>query len=397
MRLWLIPLAGLVTGLLLAIAVLAVDRSAGYDLVPQSITGNPAAASSLLATVITAVVTLLSVVLTVMTVAVQLAMGQFSPRIVVALLHDRLHQGAFALFGATVAWSIVALRGIDDQANVVPGLTVLVAYGLAIASLGVLVVYVAHAGDRLRADGLIDLVGGQLHAEILRRFPAGGRRAPVPADVVPSPRPGAIAEIPTRRLVDAAVHADCVLELCARMGDFVAAGAPLLRVHGGDPRRLGDVARLIELRGERTHDLDPAYGVRKLVDIAVRSAADDPTTTVEALHRIHDAMRQLAWRPFPTGRHADDAGRLRLIVPVRGWDDFVRLAFEEIRIAGAGQPQIARRLRAALEDLRSVVVDPDRRPVLDEHLELLEIAVRRRYEDDRAAAAALTPDVQGLG
>jgi hypothetical protein len=63
-------------------------------------------------------------------------------------------------------------------------------------------------------------------------------------------------------------------------------------------------------------------------------------------------MRQLAWRPFPSGRHNDATGRLRLIVPVRNWDDYVRLAFEEIRLAGARQPQITRRLRAAVEDVR---------------------------------------------
>jgi hypothetical protein len=66
MRLWVIPLSGLVTGLLLSIVVLAIDRASGYDLVSETITGNPTAASSLISTIITAVVTLLSVVLEVL-------------------------------------------------------------------------------------------------------------------------------------------------------------------------------------------------------------------------------------------------------------------------------------------------------------------------------------------
>jgi uncharacterized membrane protein len=177
------------------------------------------------------------------------------------------------------------------------------------------------------------------------------------------------------------------------MGDFVARDAPLLRVHGADASRLRDVARLVELHDERTHGEDPAYGVRKLVDVAVRSAADDPSTTVEALHRIHDALRQLAWRPFPSGHHCDTRGELRLMVPVRGWDDYVRLAFDEIRIAGAHQPQIARRLRAALEDLQTVA-GPDRQTALDEQLERLDRAARRELDDDSVAREA---DIQGLG
>jgi hypothetical protein len=57
---------------------------------------------------------------------------------------------------------------------------------------------------------------------------------------------------------------------------------------------------------------------------------------------------------------------------------------------------VARRLRAALEDLRSVAW-PERRPPLDRQLELLDEAVRRAYDDDADIDAALVPDLQGIG
>jgi uncharacterized membrane protein len=394
-RLWLVPLTGLLAGLGLAIGALAVDSASGYDLVSQTLTGTPTAASSLLSTIITSNITLLSVVLTVMTVAVQLAMGQFSPRIVGALLRDPLHQFAFALVAATVAFGIVALIGVDDQKGHVPGLTVLATYVLAVASLATLVIYVSHAGERLRPTGLIDLVGDQLHVEVAKLFPAVGG-PPLPADAVRSASAGVVAKIGIDGLVAAAAREGCVLELCARMGDFVPRDAPLLRVHGAEAARLADTAKLVVLHDERTHHLDPAFGVRKLVDIAVRSASEDPTTTVEALHRIHDSLRQLAWRPFPSGRHTDAAGELRLIVPVRDWEDFVRLAFEEIRLAGAAQPQIARGLRAVLEDLKTVAPD-ERQAALDEQRELLDAAVRRAYDEESVTRHARVADMQGLG
>src|SRR3954452_20215092 len=212
MRLWLVPLTGLLAGLGLAVGALALDSASGYDLVPQTLTGSPTAASTLLSTIITANITLLSVVLTVMTVAVQLAMGQFSPRIVGALLRDPLHQLAFALFGATIAFGNVALIGVDDQKGQVPGLTVLTTYVLAVASLATLMVYVSHAGQRLRATGLIDLVGDQLHVEIAKRFPADGG-PPVPRDAVRSPSAGVVAEIGSDGLVAAAAREGCILEL----------------------------------------------------------------------------------------------------------------------------------------------------------------------------------------
>src|SRR3712207_5730383 len=96
---WLLPIGCLAAGALLAVGTLAVDRATGYRLVPQSLTGTPSDAQTILSSFATAMVSLTSLVLTVTLVAVQLAMGQFSPRIVGALLTDRWSQLALGLFG----------------------------------------------------------------------------------------------------------------------------------------------------------------------------------------------------------------------------------------------------------------------------------------------------------
>jgi hypothetical protein len=87
---------------------------------------------------------------------------------------------------------------------------------------------------------------------------------------------------------------------------------------------------------------------------------------------------------------------VRLVERVMSWEGYVRLAFDELRLAGAGSPQVARRLRAALEDVRTVA-PPERRPPLDRQLNLLDDAVRRAYTDDADIDAALVPDMQGIG
>src|SRR4029079_2060653 len=121
------------------------------------------------------------------------------------------------------------------------------------------------------------------------------------------------------------------------------AGAPLFEVRGESAALHDDeVTDLVVLSLERTLEQDVAYGLRLLVDIAERSLSDspfqDPTTAVQAIDRLHDCLRHLARRPFPTGEHRDAQGEVRLRVPVMGWDDYVHLAFDEIRIAGAGSP-----------------------------------------------------------
>jgi uncharacterized membrane protein len=104
----------------------------------------------------------------------------------------------------------------------------------------------------------------------------------------------------------------------------------------------------------------------------------------------------LVHRQFPDGRYYDEAGRLRVVIPVMDWDAYVHLTFDEIRLAGADSPQVTRRLVAALEDLISVA-PADRRPVLDEQLELLDKAVEGLDREQRDPDSALVPDGQGLG
>jgi hypothetical protein len=81
---------------------------------------------------------------------------------------------------------------------------------------------------------------------------------------------------------------------------------------------------------------------------------------------------------------------------VLDWDGYVRLAFDEIRLAAGGYPQVTRRLEAALADLKTVA-PAERHPALDRQLRLLEAAVARALEDDEDRRAALVADAQGIG
>src|SRR4051794_18443866 len=262
---WLIPLLFLVGGVGLGIATTAIDRASGYTLVSQAVTGTPTDVQQILNTTASALVTMTSLVLSLTLVAVQLAMGQFSPRIVRALLTDRRNQAAIGLFVATFAYTIIVIREIDDQASgggTVPGLSVLIAYLLTGLSIAALILFVHHAGQSIRVAGLIDLVGDETHRQLNRRYPTpvDGFVKPDESEVIIARKAGNLVQIHEDELVAAAKDAGCVLRLEPAMGDFVAAGAPLFRVEGEITGALRAAAHdAVILSGERTHVDDPAY------------------------------------------------------------------------------------------------------------------------------------------
>ncbi|BFV60536.1 hypothetical protein KCMC57_up56400 [Kitasatospora sp. CMC57] len=85
-----------------------------------------------------------------------------------------------------------------------------------------------------------------------------------------------------------------------------------------------------------------------------------------------------------------------LLVPIPDWQCTVDLAFTEIRICGGGQPQVSRRLAAALDDLLRITPEARRPPLLAQR-DLLERAVAEHVPAPGNRAFALAPDRQGIG
>ncbi len=381
---------------------MAIDRALGFSVVPQWLTGGPDAALGILTTIAVSMVSLAALVLTITMVVVQLAMGQFSPRIVQTFLRDRPSQVAIGLFVATFAHAILAIREVSfDNGGRVPGIAVIVGYVLVLVSIAMLVLYVNHIGRSLRVSALIELVGNDTRQLLDETYPDQLGVAAVDPRVIDARKSGVLTAIDRDGLIALAADADCVLQLVPALGGFVPAGAPLVRIVG-DYRRLDHDAVRARLKSglERTLDEDVAYGFRMLVDMAERGLSEspflDPTTAVQALDRLHDGLRQLAARDFPDGRYYDETGELRLVIPSMDWDAYVHLAFDEIRLAGAGSPQVTRRLVAAIQDLLSVA-PPERRPVLHEQLDLLMLAIDGLDREERDIKTARVPDGQGLG
>ena len=402
--LWFIPLLYAVAGIAINAITTAIDRATAYDLLPTVLVGGPDAALAILSTVAASMITLVATVLAITMVVIQLAMAQFSPRIVQTFLQDKPSQNAIGLFVATFVQAILTMREVlvSEDRPIVPGLSVLVTFSMVVVDIVVLVVYIHHIGRSLRVSALIELVGENTRDLIDKTCSTLTEKLPSDPYLVTARNSGVLVLIGHDKIVRLASAADAYVELVPALGQFVPAGAPLARLHGARPHDI-DVDELrscLVLRMERTLDQDVAFGLRMLVDMGIKAISEspyaDPTTSVQVIDRIHDLMRQLAGRDLPDGTSRDAAGTVRLSVPSMDWQAYVRLAFEELRLAGAHSTQVARRLRACLEDLVQMA-PADRQAPITEQLDLLEQRMASVTDGEPDRHLALDSDSQGIG
>lgn len=135
------------------------------------------------------------------------------------------------------------------------------------------------------------------------------------------------------------------------------------------------------------------------MDIAIKAlspAINDPTTAVQALDQIEDLLIRLGRRRLEIGAFHDADGKLRLVVAFPTWEDFLALAFDEIRFYGATSIQVMRRMMALINELLAVMPD-ERRPALRYWRERLQSTVVGTFREKEDILDASHEDRQGLG
>jgi uncharacterized membrane protein len=231
---------------------------------------------------------------------------------------------------------------------------------------------------------------------------AGSQQSPGPAErtILHRGKSAIVVAVNVETLFVEAEKAKGVIEFVPQVGDFVGSGEPLFILHGGanaiDERKL---RASVVLGAERTMEQDPLFAFRILVDIANKAlskAINDPTTAVLAIDQLHRLLRSAGTRNLRTDQLLDRDGKLRVIFRTPNWDDFVHLAFTEIRFYGAENMQIARRLRAMIINLTDTLPAQDH-PALRKELELLNRTIEKLYVLPEDLKLARIPDSQGLG
>jgi uncharacterized membrane protein len=371
----------------------------------------PGTAQAVLGTMASSMFTFIVFVSSALLVAVQLASSQLTPRIIGIVFRDPITKGALVVFVFTFTFTLGVLVRITDS---VPLLTTYIAGYSSLASLGVFLYLIDHVGKALRPSGALWAVaylGRQVIESVYPRFLADSSTTaiePLPhpmmermtSSTILNRKDGVVLAFDIPGLVSLAQRTDCVIEMVPQVGDFVAIGDPLFRIYGGKTSLPAEALyQSVAVGQERTMEQDPAFAFRIIVDIASKGlspAINDPTTAVLALDQIHHLLRDVGRRRLDDERVRDKAGQLRLVYGTPDWEDFVQLAVTEIRQFGGSSIQIARRLRAMLENLIQTLPQ-ERVPLLRQELKLLHRSAERFFTEPEDRALADVSDSQGVG
>lgn len=341
-------------------------------------------------------------------VAVQIASGQLTPRIIVAaLLRNNVVRYTVGLFVFTLLLAIGMSSRIEGNVNQLTyALTIACGFGSIVAFLYL----IDYAARLLRPVSIMAIVGEQGLKVIEAVYPRGAvsKTKPMAPQALPA-RPhqvvyhrgtsGIVLAVNLEQLMAAAQAADCTVEFMAYVGDFVGVDEPLFQVYGGDVADEGALLSAVAFGPERTMEQDPLFAIRILVDIGIKAlskAINDPTTGVLAIDQLHRLLRRVGRRHTHNEQIRDEAGALRVVWRTPDWEDFVHLAVAEIRFYGAENVQIARRLRAMLNNLIQTLPESRHAALLLE-LDLLDRTIDKLYVFPEDAATARVADAQGLG
>jgi uncharacterized membrane protein len=392
-----VPALLVATAIALALLLIEIDGLTGTCFAerwPRLFGSGAEGARGLLSTVASSMITVAGVVFSITLVSLSLAASQYTSRVLRNFMSDRVNQVVLGVFVGVFAYCLVVLRTIrgDDEGSFVPSLAVFGGLVLAFAGIAVLIHYIHHISVSIQASQILARVLRETLRAVDRLFPeeAGEEvgpdakeREPVPGPWQPvmAKRSGYLQSIDADGLLAWAEENDVVVRMERCIGQFVFEGLPLLAVAGrplseDDKRR---IAGSHAIDRQRTVEQDAAFGIRQIVDVALKALSpgiNDTTTAAMAVEHLTAILLRLGERRIES-RFRGTNGRLRLITRGPSYESLLAEAFDEIRQNAEGNVTVLGSLLDSLEVLAGRLRDGTRRDGLRRHAEAVQEAVGR--------------------
>jgi uncharacterized membrane protein len=406
-RPWLIPL---LYALAASTIGFTIPRYSSLFLPKFVSTMSVGAAIGIYSAIASGMIALTGIVFSIAFLMIQFSATVYSPRLVLWVARDPVLSHALGIFTATFLYALTALAWVDrNNTGRVPLISLWTVVLLLFASIAMFISLIHRIG-MLQVNRMLIFTGAQGREIIAGLYPPielpaasspdEPTRLPPTQTLLHQGKPEVVQAVNLPVLVGLASHTGSLIEMVAAVGDTVLDSTPVLRVLGGNQSiPTEDLLGAIVLGNERTFEQDPKYAIRLLVDIAIKAlspAINDPTTAVQALDQIEDLLLRLGRRRLEIGAFRDHEGKLRVVIPFPSWEDFLRLALDEIRFYGASSVQVMRRMKALVSEMISVLPE-ERHAALRRWQERLQSTINRSFSDVQDKLGASAEDRQGLG
>lgn len=399
--LWFVPsllvvLALVLSSLLIEVDVVLAERKSAV--IPWIFSGTADAARTVLSVIAGSLITVISIAFSLTIIALQQAATQFSPRVLRTFTASRTNQVVLGAYTATFIYALLVLRTVrsaDQGDPFVPALSVTVAVGFALICLGLLIYFIHHMSQALQVSVIIDQIRAELVEHLHTLYPAQIAEPvddppPItqviddlhgePTCVIRSSQTGFVRAVDADALLTAPLDGIDWLWVRPQVGEFVPQAAVVAEIAPRDTPTKELTAAIhvaIVIDWERSLHQDPLFGIRQLVDIALKALSpgiNDPTTAEYVLQHLGAALGTLATRQFPSPVRTPADGGTRVLLSYPTWADYVDAAFSQIRREAEDDLQVTSTLLRVLTHLAEQVPTPARAVPIHEQV----AAIRER-------------------
>ena len=318
-----------------------------------------------LSNLVTAMITMATLVISITMVVLTLAAQQLGPRLIRNFMADRRTQVTLGLFVSTVVYLLLVLRSTSGATDSVPNLAVTGGTALVLLCLGAVLIFVHHLARSIIADTTIDRVGEELDRDLVRLLPESeGDWAPsLPIHPCENGAPltlrgsGYVQSVNYEGLVKIAKKADAVIELEVKPGRHVILGSTFGWIQppeAATEERRSKIENCLALEGERASIQDPENSIRQLVEVALRAlspSVNDPFTAMAVVDRLTESLAKVMRRGSAQCVWVDEDGLVRVLAPRSTFADFLEEAFRQIRQHSREHPAVLIRLVESLGQL----------------------------------------------
>jgi uncharacterized membrane protein len=420
--LWFLPALMVAGAVGLALALIEVDTRLGPGELerrwPSLFGVGAAGARGMLSAIVGSMITVAGVAFSITVVALTLASSQYTSRILRNFMRDHANQAVLGVFTGVFAYCLVVLRTIrgGDEGAFVPSLAVLFAVALALVAIGFLIFFIHHISTSIQAASIIKAAADETIEAVDRLFPdnlgeqasLGEGAAPVSLlddsvwYPIPALRTGYVQGVDGGTLIRFARERRAVVRMERGVGEFVVEGSAVASLGGGAPPDK-ETAKVLDaaytIGRQRTMVQDAGFGVRQIVDVALKALSpgvNDTTTAVTCVEYLSAILARLASRRVETPYRAE-GGELRVVARGPTFRGLLDTAFDQVRQNAGGNGAVLLALLQSLEVVAGRARDPGRRQALRRHAGLIADAAARSIpvpqdrESIEAVLERLTP------